>query len=108
MNVVIGNKLSFNGGIKMGLVTLLKEKIEESIEKNKAIVVSISSPFIECRKTVYTDDFEVEDQELCLINGNFELHVNLDDNAQIIYNDNFDDKFMIVNKDIETTLYFLH
>lgn len=111
MNALIGNGKTINleklnGGAKMG-ITLLKEKIEEAIKEDKALVISISNSLMECRNTIFTEDYEVKEDGLYLNYGNFELHINLDNNTMVIKSDVFDEEFIINDNNSEIRLYFL-
>ncbi len=86
------------------LKELLKGKIERSIEEDKAIAISVSNRFTECRNTVYLDGYEMEGDNLSLIAGNFELHINLSDITGIVQDDIYVDKFLIVDKGTDTEI----
>lgn len=88
-------------------ITLLKEKIEEAIENNRAIIASVSSSLMECRNTVYADIYEIEEESLFLCSGNFELHIDFNDDVKIMYDDLWLDEFTIVCNDIEVKIYFI-
>lgn len=56
-------------------VTLLKDKIEEAIVKNKQIFAIVTNSFTECRHKMYIEDCELEKDYLYLNEGNFEIHI---------------------------------
>ena len=96
---------NFSGSDKK-LVTLLKKKIEDCIMEDKSIVIDISSPVMECRNTIFIDDYEVDEERLYLNNGNFEIHINLNE-SKVEYDNTFDNEFTFVGNNAEIKLAFL-
>lgn len=88
---------------------VLKKKIEESIMQQKTIIVSISNPMLECRNTIHVEDYEYYDNNLYLNDGDFELHIELNENTKIQHDDSTEDEYMITNanNNTETRLYFI-
>ena len=84
---------------------LLDQKIKESILNDKPIIIGIENPIMECRNTIYPDDYAIEAGRLYISNGNFELHINLDEVKE--YNDDSEDNFIFTYNDTEIRLYFL-
>ena len=91
---------------KENMISLLNQKIENSLIRNKPIIVGVSNSAIECRNTIYPDDYELCDENLYLNTGNFELHIHLDE-TEIIFDDVFENNFVLIHNDMETKLYFL-
>lgn len=103
--IEITNKTSSNlSNNKRGL--LLNKKIEESILNDKPIIIGIGNPAMECRNTIFPNDYYVEGSNLYINNGNFELHINLD-KVEMEYNYDFEDNFIFTYNDMEIRLYFL-
>lgn len=88
------------------VVTLLNSKIEKSIMDERAICISIEALFGNCLNRVYVDDFEVEEDHIYLNEGNFEFNINLDDNTEITYENEYEEFFTISNKDTCIKLFF--
>ena len=91
--------------VNMNKIKLLKQKLEDSIENNTAFVVYISSPSFECRNTIWLDDFEVNENYLYLSDGNYEVHINIDD-ASLKYDDTFDINFIFIMENVEIGFIF--
>jgi len=91
------------------LVTLFKQKIEDCIINNKLIIISASSSYMEFRNTMSIDDYEYDEENFYLNNGNFELHLKMDDVEEIKYDNTYDEHFtfFLHNNEIEVCLYFL-
>lgn len=89
-----------------GDVIMLKQKIEESIINHKPIIITNSNPAMECRNTIYADDYDVEENDLYLNSGDFELHINLNE-TEMRHDDAYEDEFVFMHEDTETRLYFL-
>ena len=89
-----------------GEVVMLKKKIENSIMKHKPIIITNSTPVMECRNTIYAEDYDVEEDNLYLNGGSYELHINLNE-TEIVYDEVCEDEFTFTYKDSETKLYFL-
>ena len=85
---------------------LLNKKIKESILNDKPIIIGIENPAMECRNTIFPNDYEIEYGKLYINNGNFELHINLDE-VEVEYNYDFEDNFIFTYNDTEIRLYFL-
>lgn len=86
---------------------VLKQKIEDSIMQHKAVIICISNPRLECRNTIYVEDYEFQENNLYLNDGDFELHIEMNEETEIKHDDLLEDEFMIVNQDTETKLYFM-
>ena len=87
----------------MSNITLLKNKIEGSIKVNKAIVVTISSPLIECRNTIYTDNYEFDGTFLHLECDNYELHINISE-MEVDFDESYDDEFILFDEERESEI----
>lgn len=98
------NKLQKNSNDE--LIVLLKQKIEESIMENGKIVIDVLTPLINCRNTLSVEDYEINEDYLCLNNRNFELHINLN-KIEIKYDYTVDENFIFVYDDTDVILYFL-
>ena len=88
------------------LITLLKQKIEDSILSNRSVIITISNPIMECRNTIYTDDYEIDGNKIYLNNGNFELHIDINE-TEIKRDDTCANSFTFVYKNMEIRLDFL-
>lgn len=88
------------------LVALLKHKIEESIIENGKIAIDVSTHLINCRNTIYAEEYEVESNYFHLNHGNFELHINLD-KIEMKYDNSLDENFILTNNDTEINIHFL-
>lgn len=88
------------------LISLLKQKIEDSILTDKYVVAYISSPMIDCRNTIYIEDFEINEENLYINEGNYELHINLNE-VEMKYDNSFDESFIIKHDDLEIGINFL-
>ena len=95
------NKLDANGDVVM-----LKQRIEESIVNHKPIIVINSNPVMECRNTIFADDYDIEEDELYLNSGNFELHIDLRE-TEVKHDEVCDEEYVFVHDDTETKLYFI-
>lgn len=90
-----------------GIIALLKQKIEDCIIGCKSIVISISTPLMNCLNTIKVDAFEITEDNLYLNNKNFEIHINFDNTTNITYEDEYDEYFSIVINNTEINLYFI-
>lgn len=88
------------------LISLLKQKIEDSILKEKSVVAYISSPMIECRNTFYIEDFEINKENLYVNKGDYELHINLN-KVDMKYDNSSDESFIITQDKLEIGFNFL-
>lgn len=89
-----------------GDIIMLKKKIEDSIMNNKPIIIINSTPVMECRNTIYAENYDVEEDNLYLNSGDYELHINLNE-TEVKHNDMCEEEFIITHEDTETKLYFL-
>ena len=90
---------------KHEMISLLNKKIERCLIYNKPIIVGVSNAAMECRNTIYPDDYEICEEDLYVNTGNFELHINLEE-TDVQY-DNTETGFVFVYHNMETRLYFL-
>ena len=103
-SILLNTKYKFNW--KEGF-TVLKQKIEDSIMQHKSVIICISNPGLECRNTIYVEDYEFQENNLYLNDGDFDLHIEINEETEIKHDNLLEDEFMIVNKDTETKLYFM-
>lgn len=97
------NKIKFNN-----LVALCKQKIEDCIINDRLIVISASNSCVEMRNTILIEDCECNEEDICLNDGNFELHLKINDIEKAAYDDTCDEYFTFVYKDgTEINLCFL-
>lgn len=105
----VNNELNESNKRNEELLSLFKQKIENSIIKDKSIVIIASNDIMECRYTNHIEDFEFTEDHMCLIIENFELHINLDE-IKLTY-DNSDmyktDTFIFTYEGMEISIYFL-
>ena len=87
-------------------VMMLKQKIEKSIIRHNPIVITNSSPIMECRNTIYAEDYDVEEDSFYLNGENYELHINLKE-MEVIHDDLCEEEFIFTHEDTETKIYFL-
>ena len=110
MNALINeaNKVSSNLSTEK-LISLLKQKIEETIMDDKSVVITVSNGSMECRNTIHIDTMEFDDNHLCLIDGDYELHINLDEIEMRHDSEYMDapDVFVFRHENMETDMYFL-
>lgn len=100
----LSNDLDNNSNVE--LRKLLKQKIEDSITKDKSIIISISNPMMHCRNCILIDDYEIDEKELYINNENFELRIDLD-KTEIKYDDTYDAYFTLFYNDTEICIYLL-
>lgn len=96
----IKNKLKFSN-----LMTLFKQKIEDCIINDKAIVVNVSNSFMAFRNTMHIADYEIDDERLYLNDENFEIHLNLHKIKDIEYDNMYEECFILLHND-NTEIYF--
>lgn len=84
------------------IISTLKQRIESSILKEKVFVICISTSIIDCRNTIYIEDYEIDDEYLYLNNENFEIHINLNE-TEVQY-DKECDSYTFTNYDMEVCL----
>lgn len=104
----VSSDLPSNSDVKRELISLFKQKIEDSIAEERSVIVTISNSIMECRNTIHIEDMEFAENHLCLIDGNFELHINLDE-IEMKHDDSMDvnDMFVFKHGDMEIDMYFL-
>ena len=91
------------------LLTLLRQKIEESIINEKAICISIESSIVNYLDAIYVENYKVDEERIYLSKDNFELDILFDNNiASIEYTDIYLDEYfkIIHNNNTEIRLYF--
>lgn len=90
------------------LVTLFKKKIEDCVINKKSIIISASSPIMECRNTILIEDYEFDIYNFYLNNGNFELYLKMNEIQEIKYDDTYEETFTFLHSDnTEINLCFL-
>lgn len=86
--------------LKFGnLVTLFKQKIEDCVMNEKSIIISASSPIMECRNTILIEDYEFDIAKFYLNNGNFELYLKMNEINDIKYDNTYDECFTFIHND---------
>lgn len=96
-----------NHEINNDLLTLLLQKIEDSVLKNKPICIVMTNSFISCKNKIFIDDYEIDKEHLYLSYENFELYINFDSFSRITYENQIDEYFMIAQNNMEFNIYFM-
>lgn len=90
------------------LVTLFKQKIEDSIINDKSIIISASNSCVSFRNTISIADYECDTEKIYLNDDNFELHLDMSEIKEVKYDDTFDECFTFLHNDsTEIHLCFL-
>lgn len=103
VNNINTEKYGINEAIK-----LLKQHIEDFIFREQEVVVCISSKGSECRHAFYIEDYTFEEDYLNLNSGNYELHIDFNEDVQVKYNNDFEESFTIVLEHEKIILYFMN
>lgn len=100
MEALINEAEKIKSKFKFGsLITLFKQKIEDAIINDKSIIVSASSSCIEFRNTILIEDYECDIEKFYLNNGNFELHLKMNEIQEVKYDDTCDECFTFLHND---------
>lgn len=100
MEALINGAEKIKSKFKFGsLVTLFKQKIEDAIINDKSIIVSASNSFIEIRNTILIEDYECDIERFYLNDGNFELHIKMEEIQEVKYDDTYDECFTFLHSD---------
>ena len=86
-------------------ITLLKQKLEDSIENNITFVVYVIAHSFETRKIIMLDDFSIDENYLYLNDGSYEVHINMNE-VELKYDDSLDIIFTFIKENFEIGLVF--
>lgn len=79
---------------------LLKEIIENCIKLEQKICVQVEVADLCIRNVIRIDDYELDENYFYIYYENFETHINLDDDVEVICSDN-KESFLIKKGNIE-------
>lgn len=96
MNALINTTNKVSSGLQKEMISLLKQKIEDSIIKEKSVVIIVFNSLMEIRNKIFIDNIEFNEDCFSIFDKNFELHIKLN-RAEITYDDIFD-TFTIIDK----------
>ena len=98
MNALINTTNKVSSGLQKEMISLLKQKIEDSVIKEMSVVIIVFNSLMEIRNKIFIDNIEFNFNEdyFSIFDKNFELHIKLN-RAEITYDDIFD-TFTIIDK----------
>lgn len=109
----IANKVSSNltndldNDKKGELISLLKHKIENSILEQRSIIIDVTAFMINCRNSIYVEDYEIDEESLYLNNKNFEVHIYFNNDTIIEYEEEPQECFTIKQNNREFNIFFI-
>ena len=108
MDALINITNNASSNLQKELISLLKQKIEDSIIDDKPVIICISNSEIECRNTINIADYEVSDNYFSLnaSDADIELHIKLNE-ADVKYDNILEDEFIFIYEYMEIRLYFI-
>ena len=87
------------------LLSLLKQKFEESMINETTICISIESAAMNCLNTILVESYEVNDEYVHMLNGDFEFTIAMNEETSVTY-DNIEDCFKFQDDGTEIMLFF--
>lgn len=108
------NEVSTNGECnskKSDVIKLLIERLEDRLYTERKVIIHLTNHNVTCSNTITIDDFETDNENICLRSDNYELTINID-KSEIRYvlaeeNEYVGDGFCIVAEQLVIELIFL-
>ena len=108
------NEVSTNGECnskKSEVIKLLIERLEDRLYTERKVIIHLTNHNVTCSNTITIDDFETDNENICLRSDNYELTINID-KSEIRYvlaeeNEYVGDGFCIVAEQLVIELIFL-
>lgn len=109
------NEVSTNGEYnskKSEVIKLLMERLEDRLYTERKVIIHLTNHNVTCSNTITIDDFETDNENICLRSSNYELTINID-KSEIRYvpaeeNEYVGDGFCIVAEQLVIELIFLN
>lgn len=97
---------------KSEVIKLLIERLEDRLYTERKVIIHLTNQNVTCSNTITIDDFETDNENICLRSGNYELTINID-KSEIRYvlaeeNEYIGDGFCIVAEQLVIELIFLN
>lgn len=97
---------------KSEVIKLLIERLEDRLYTERKVIIHLTNHDATCSNTITIDDFETDNENICLRSGNYELTINID-KSEIRYvpaeeNEYIGDGFCIVAEQLVIELIFLN
>ena len=97
---------------KSEVIKLLIERLEDRLYTERKVIIHLTNQNVTCSNTITIDDFETDNENICLRNGNYELTINID-KSEIRYvpaeeNEYIGDGFCIAAEQLVIELIFLN
>lgn len=93
---------------KNEVIALLRQRIIDSIDDEKAISISIEDACMTLLESIYigSDDYELDENHLYFNKNKFDLNIIFDDVTRLEYNNDYEEYFKMVHNNTEINLYF--
>lgn len=88
------------------LKTLFEQKLENSIINDQAIALTISNDVMEVRNIVLIENLEYDEDYLCIIDGDYEMHLKFDE-IDLEYDNSYNESFTLSNYADENTKVYV-